>query len=87
VNKPGDLFDDPHLNQSGGLTEILLPDGRAATTPLLPISMDGQRFPNRYDPPQIGEHTTEILREIGLSPAEIEGLQEAGTVGIAPIPS
>ncbi len=87
VNKPGDLFDDPHLNQSGGLTDILLPDRRAAATPLLPISMDGQRFPNRYDPPHIGEHTTDILHEIGLSLAEIEDLREAGTIGIAPTPS
>ena len=28
VNKPGDLFDDPHLAASGGLLDIRLPDGR-----------------------------------------------------------
>jgi hypothetical protein len=49
--------------------------------------MDGRRFPNRHDPPQIGEHTTEILREIGLSPAEIESLQEAGTIWMTGTPA
>ena len=87
VNKPGDLFDDPHLNQSGGLTNIHLPDGGEAKTPLLPISMDGRRLPNRYDPPQIGEQTREILSEIGISSSEIETLQKAGTIRIAPGPS
>jgi crotonobetainyl-CoA:carnitine CoA-transferase CaiB-like acyl-CoA transferase len=87
VNKPGDLFDDPHLNQSGGLTNIHLPDGGEAKTPLLPISMDGRRLPNRYDPPQIGEQTREILSEIGVSSSEIETLRKAGTIRIAPGPS
>ncbi|MBP0110260.1 CaiB/BaiF CoA transferase family protein [Bradyrhizobium vignae] len=84
VNKPGDLFEDPHLNRSGGLTDIRLPDGREAKTPLLPISMDGRRLPNRYDPPGIGEHSSEILSEIGMSPNEIEALRQAGTVKVAP---
>lgn len=84
VNKPGDLFDDPHLNQSGGLTDIRLPDGRTARTPLLPISMDGRRLTNRYDPPQIGEQTNEILSEIGLSPNKIETLRQVRTIKVAP---
>lgn len=84
MNKPGDLFDDPHLNQSGGLTDIRLPDGGQAKTPLLPISMDGRRLPNRYDPPGIGEHSGEILSEIGMSPNEIEALRQAGTIKLAP---
>jgi crotonobetainyl-CoA:carnitine CoA-transferase CaiB-like acyl-CoA transferase len=80
VNKPGDLFADPHLNASGGLTDIELPDGRPARTPLLPISMDGQRLPNRYDPPQIGEHTRDVLNEIGLTSNEIAELQRSGAI-------
>ena len=84
MNKPGDLFDDPHLNRSGGLTDIRLPDGRDAKTPLLPVSMDGMRLPNRYDPPGIGEHSSEILSEIGMSPDEIEALRKQGTIKVAP---
>ena len=72
MNKPGDLFDDPHLNAVGRAADIHLPDGGEAKTPLLPVSMDGRAAANRRDPPQIGEHTREVLSEIGFSSSEIE---------------
>ncbi len=80
VNKPGDLFSDPHLNKSGGLTEIRLPDGRNTKPPLLPISLDGRRLANGNDPPQVGEHTHDILGDIGFSTNEIAALEKAGTI-------
>jgi crotonobetainyl-CoA:carnitine CoA-transferase CaiB-like acyl-CoA transferase len=80
VNKPGDLFEDPHLNGAGGLTEIRLPDGRQAKTPLLPIAADGARLENRRDPPGIGEHTADVLGEIGFTAAEIARLERAGVI-------
>lgn len=83
VNKPGDLFDDPHLKVSGGLVDIHLTDGRSAKTPLLPIAIDGQRLQNRYDPPQIGAHTREVLGEIGFTPNDIAKLEETGTIATA----
>ena len=82
VNKPGDLFADPHLNESGGLTDIALPNGRRGKTPLLPISMDGQRLPNRRDPPQIGQHTRDVLYEIGLTASDIVELERSGTIAV-----
>jgi hypothetical protein len=60
VNRPGDLFEDPHLAQSGGLIDIRLPDGRPARTPALPVSIDGERLGNHRDPPRLGEHTREV---------------------------
>lgn len=80
VNKPGDLFDDPHLNASGGLTDIRLPDGRQAKTPLLPVSLDGQRLQNRRDPPEVGEHTREVMTEIGFTSNDIAELEQSGAV-------
>jgi crotonobetainyl-CoA:carnitine CoA-transferase CaiB-like acyl-CoA transferase len=84
VNKPGDLFADPHLNASGGLTDIQLTDGRPARTPLLPVSMDGQRLQNRHDPPQIGQHTRDVLKDIGLAEDEIAQLERSGTIAVTP---
>jgi crotonobetainyl-CoA:carnitine CoA-transferase CaiB-like acyl-CoA transferase len=80
VNKPGDLFADPHLNASGGLADIHLTDGRSAKTPLLPVSMDGQRLQNRRDPPQIGQHTRDVLNEIGFSLNDVAKLARSGAI-------
>jgi crotonobetainyl-CoA:carnitine CoA-transferase CaiB-like acyl-CoA transferase len=82
VNKPGDLFTDQHLNASGGLTDIRLPDGRSARTPLLPISMDGQRLQNRSDPPQIGQHSQDVLNELGFSSIDIAKLARSGAIAM-----
>jgi crotonobetainyl-CoA:carnitine CoA-transferase CaiB-like acyl-CoA transferase len=84
VNKPGDLFVDPHLLASGGLADIRMTDGRMARTPLLPVSVDGERLSNRRNPPQIGEHTREVLEEIGLEPDEIRALSENRTIAAPP---
>ncbi len=69
IAKPGDLFDDPHLNASGGLMPLTLPDGRTVRLPALPLSFDGQRLAQRHDLPAPGEHTDVILQEIGWDQA------------------
>jgi crotonobetainyl-CoA:carnitine CoA-transferase CaiB-like acyl-CoA transferase len=65
IARPTDLFDDPHLNASGGLVPLTLPDGRPIKLPALPLSLDGERLEQRYDLPLAGAHTAEILAEIG----------------------
>jgi crotonobetainyl-CoA:carnitine CoA-transferase CaiB-like acyl-CoA transferase len=82
VNTPSELFTDPHLNASGGLLDIVLPDGRRAPTPALPLSVDGQRLGKRMDPPTLGQHTDAVLGELGYSAADIKGLVDRGIVGL-----
>jgi crotonobetainyl-CoA:carnitine CoA-transferase CaiB-like acyl-CoA transferase len=45
-----------------------------------PIRMDGLRAPE--PPPLLGEHTAEVLAEMGLSDDEIESLRERGAVAV-----
>lgn len=78
ITAPEALFDDPHLTASGGLAPMTLPDGRATTTPLLPLALDGARLPLRASPPRIGEHTREVLAQAGVPLHEIEALIKAG---------
>jgi crotonobetainyl-CoA:carnitine CoA-transferase CaiB-like acyl-CoA transferase len=74
IAKPDDLFDDPHLNASGGMTPITLPDGRKTRVPGLPIEMDGKRFGTRLDLPRVGEHTRELLASLGYGAAAVDAL-------------
>jgi crotonobetainyl-CoA:carnitine CoA-transferase CaiB-like acyl-CoA transferase len=74
IAKPEDLFDDPHLNASGGLTPVTLPNGTRTKVPNLPIEMGGARFGTRLDIPQVGEHTRELLAGLGYIGEEVEGL-------------
>ena len=80
VNKPGDLFADPHLNASGGLMDIRVGGGKQTKTPALPLAIDGERLANRRDPPSIGQHSREILEDIGYSSDEIGDLRKRGII-------
>ncbi len=65
IARPVDLFDDPHLNASGGLVPLTLPDGRTVKLPALPLALDGERLPLRRDLPAVGQHNAEIMAEVG----------------------
>lgn len=78
--RPGDLFDDPQLNHGGRMLDILLPTGKRAKIPGLPLEMGGRKTRIRYQPPAMGEHTRIVLEESGYSADEIERLVQQGTV-------
>ena len=74
ITRPQDLLDDPHLRATGGLAPITLPDGRETRTVLLPLTLGGERPGVRMSPPKLGEHSAELLAELGYSAIEIEAL-------------
>ena len=76
ITRPQELFDDPHLNATGGLADMELPNGQPTRTVLLPLMLDGQRPGVRHSPPKLGEHSTELLAELGYSEQEIRALSE-----------
>jgi len=76
--RPGDLFDDPHLNHGGRMLDILLPTGKHAKIPGIPLEMGGRAAQIRYQPPRMGEHTRQVLEEAGYAAEQIDRLVEQG---------
>jgi len=84
IRKPEDLYDDPHLQATGGLADVELPDGDKAgqtvKTTLFPFTMDGQRLGVRLQPPRFGAHTQELLVGLGYRDDEIDALRACSAV-------
>lgn len=80
ITRPEQLFEDPHLRATGGLAPLALPDGRAAEVPLLPVTLDGRRPGVRLPPPRVGEHTRELLAQLGYDTAEMDALAQAQVI-------
>jgi len=74
ISKPEDLFDDVHLNESGGLLDIEIPTGGKTKLPAMPINMDDRRFDVHTPVPKVGEHSIKILEELGMDEDEINDL-------------
>jgi crotonobetainyl-CoA:carnitine CoA-transferase CaiB-like acyl-CoA transferase len=84
IAKPEELFDDPQLNEGGGLVETTLPGGIKTKLPRIPIRIGPYDFGLRNDPPDVGQDGQELLESIGLSRAEIEELRRENIVVASP---
>jgi crotonobetainyl-CoA:carnitine CoA-transferase CaiB-like acyl-CoA transferase len=82
ITRPQDLFEDRHLLESGGFTDVSLPDGHTVKLPILPFEMDGRRFRARLDVPSLGSHSEELLRELGYSEVQTDHLRDAGVINV-----
>jgi crotonobetainyl-CoA:carnitine CoA-transferase CaiB-like acyl-CoA transferase len=74
------LLHDPHLDDVGFFEIRDHPSEGALRTMRLPLRFFGSRPGNDRPAPHLGEHTVEVLREAGLSEAEIAALLDAGII-------
>ena len=47
-----------------------------------PVRLDGERADSGLPPPALGEHTDQVLAELGIAPPELERLKQAGVIGL-----
>ena len=78
INRPDDLLDDPHLAATGFWRTMEHPDLGTLRFPDVPARLSKTPGAIRRAPPKLGEHSVEVLAEIGYDGAEIETLVEAG---------
>ena len=63
------------------LTQVTLDDGSALMVPGFVPKLSRTPGAHRRNAPAVGQDTDAVLREIGLTTAQIQALQERGIVG------
>jgi crotonobetainyl-CoA:carnitine CoA-transferase CaiB-like acyl-CoA transferase len=74
INEPADMFDDPHVNRTGGLQRSRNADGKPFRAPALPFEFDDRGPREDLDVPAPGADSAAVLDELGYSPEEIAAL-------------
>jgi len=79
INTPDDLLADPAFQSSGALVDV--PDDVASTTMVAsPVDFHGTPWEARSTAPGLGQHTREVLGELGRTDAEIASMVATGVV-------
>lgn len=79
VQSIAEVIADPQVEAAGGWVDV--PDGQTTTRlPATPVDFSGTPWAPRSMAPGHGEHTEEILNNLGRSEADIESLRAKGIV-------
>jgi len=76
-----EVLSDVQLNHRGMFFEMNHPTAGPIKQMSTPLKLANRSTPH-LPPPRLGEHTADILKQIGLSAEEIQSLAEAGTIGV-----
>ena len=78
-----DIAADPHYEARGMLQKITMADGSTLSVPGVVPKLSRTPGGQRRNAPDLGQHTDEVLRSIGLNAAQIQALKDKGIVQAA----
>jgi crotonobetainyl-CoA:carnitine CoA-transferase CaiB-like acyl-CoA transferase len=81
-----EVFTDPQVQHLGLVADVEQPGYGRARMLAFPVRASATPAAIRRPAPLLGEHTAEILREIGLADAQIDRLAAAGAVALSAPP-
>ena len=76
-----DIAADPHYQARGMLQSVRMGDGSELTVPGIVPKLSRTPGSHRRNAPSLGQDSDAVLREIGLTPAQIQALKDKGIVG------
>jgi crotonobetainyl-CoA:carnitine CoA-transferase CaiB-like acyl-CoA transferase len=80
INDLADVFADPHIQQRGMTVEMPHPQAGSVRLVSSPMKLSATPVQYRRAPPLLGEHTHEVLLEMGLDETEITALSRAKAI-------
>ena len=83
INDLAEVFADPQVRERGMTVTVPHPHSDALQMVASPMKLSATPVQVRRAPPLLGQHTDEVLAEIGVDAAALQGLRERGVIGPA----
>lgn len=80
INEYGDVVNNPQVQWNQNIEEFEHPTAGNIRILSHPVKYDGKRPKMRRLPPRLGEHSSEVLRQIGYTEEQIQKLIVDGTI-------